>query len=76
MKTEKQIIDLLMDTLDYAYCDNCRYNDKKEIEKWHKENEGKYDADSPCEDCHRKYQQWALSKKVAKDLTRKILEII
>ena len=39
-------IDTMYDTFSYAYCDNCR-------------NYGDEDA---CEECHRKYQNWAISK--------------
>ena len=41
-------IDAIYETFCYAYCDNC--------EKAMDEN--------LCDDCHRKYQNWAASKKI------------
>ena len=45
-------IEAIYEEFDYAYCDNCDNNDKP------------FDYDNnPCEDCHRKYQNWAASRK-------------
>ena len=62
MKTEKEISDLIYETLDYMYCDNCRYN-TEEIE-----DEGDY----PCEDCYRKYNNWAVSRSTCDSLAQRI----
>lgn len=55
--TRNEISDLIYGRLDYAYCDNCRfqYGDTTSFdEDYH-----------PCEDCHRKEQNWAISKNEA-----------
>lgn len=44
---KQQAIDAIYNTFSYAYCNNC-------------ENNGK-DNDS-CDECHRKYQNWAASR--------------
>lgn len=36
----------------------------------------KYDDDSHCDDCHRKYMNWSLSEAEAKILAEKIYEEI
>lgn len=46
---EEKAVKILTDELCYAYCDNCR--NAMDIEN--------------CDDCHRKYQNWALSKDTA-----------
>lgn len=54
MMTQTEISDLIYKQLDYVYCDNCRF-----------ETEIPYSSDKyyhPCEDCHRKEQNWAISK--------------
>ena len=57
MKTKKEIIEILVDELCYAYCDNCG---------------NKMDEDL-CDGCHRKYQNWKLGKKAAEKIADKIL---
>ena len=52
-----ELIELLMDCLSYAYCDNCKYVD---------------DIDS-CDECHRKYQNWALGEQTATQIIDRIL---
>lgn len=29
-----------------------------------------------CDDCHRKYQNWSLSPKVAEEIVNKIMDVI
>lgn len=59
---KEKIIDILTTELSYSYCDNCKYNDYEQYE------------DRYCMDCHRKYQNWALSPGTAEDLADKILK--
>lgn len=41
-------IDVIYETFCYAYCDNCEKEMNEDL----------------CGDCHRKYQNWAASKKI------------
>lgn len=41
-------IDAIYETFCYAYCDNCEKEMNEDL----------------CGDCHRKYQNWAASKKI------------
>ena len=49
------IADTIYEKLSYMYCDNCRYN-MNPIDE--------YGTDH-CEDCHRKYNGWGVSKDTA-----------
>jgi len=62
-KTEEKMVNVLTDTLSYCYCDNCKYGD---YEKY---------GDRHCDDCHRKYTNWALSPEVAEEIVNKIIDI-
>lgn len=62
---KEKIVNILTSELSYCYCDNCKYSDDEQFE------EGKY-----CMDCHRKYQNWALSPGTAEELADKILKEI
>ena len=55
---EEKAIKILTDELCYAYCDNCA--NSINIEN--------------CDDCHRKYQNWALDKNTAADIVDKIIK--
>ena len=57
MKTAKEISDIIYESLGYAYCDNCR-------NAWDENN---------CDDCHRKYQNWAISREHCDHLAEKIV---
>lgn len=59
--TKEEASKLIYNELDYAYCDNCRNS----------ESEGYNDN---CDECHRKYNNWAVSKEVCDELAEKILE--
>ena len=50
-----KIADIIYTELSYVYCDNCRYNDNPV---------DRYDIDH-CENCHRKYNGWAVSRETA-----------
>lgn len=71
--TEKEqvIANLIYDDLNYMYCDNCRFSveisEEESIERF-----GYWG----CEDCHRKYNGWGISKSNAEYLAKKISEII
>lgn len=54
-----KIIELLMNELCYAYCDNCKGGELDE-------------PDNYCDDCHRKSQNWALAEHTAKELANTI----
>lgn len=58
---QKRISQIIYDSLDYMYCDNCRYN--SEIEE-----------ENSCEDCHRKYNGWAVSRSECNWLARAITD--
>lgn len=61
MDNKKRISDLIYNNLDYMYCDNCRYSTEM-------------DDDSPCENCHRKYNGWAVSRAEADRISELILK--
>ena len=61
MNNKEKIIDILTSELNYCYCDNCKYTDEQ--------YEYRY-----CMDCHRKYQNWALSPGTAEELADRILK--
>lgn len=53
-----EAVEIIGKELSSVYCDNCRYRNGT--------SEDEFDR---CEDCHRKYMQWAIDK----DFLRKIL---
>ena len=60
MNNKEKIINILINDLNYCYCDNCKYGD---WDKYH---------DKYCMECHRKYQNWSLSKETASRLADEI----
>ena len=58
MKTKEEIINILTDALCYAYCDNCGNGMDEDL----------------CGDCHRKYQNWKLSRDAAEKIADEILK--
>ena len=62
-KIEEKMVNILTDTLSYCYCDNCKYGD---YEKY---------GNNHCNDCHRKYVNWALSPETAEEIIEKIINI-
>lgn len=56
-----KIAQFIYDYLDWAYCDNCRYN---------------FEDSDKCDCCHRKSIHWELSKETAEVLADKIMDII
>lgn len=61
---KEKIVEILTTELSYCYCDNCKFES--------------YDSDEDiyCWECHRKYQNWALSPDTAALLADKILKEI
>jgi Zn-finger domain-containing protein len=55
--------ELIYNELCYAYCDNCRGNEKEIREK----------EPDFCECCNRKSQNWAVSKNTAEAIAKAIL---
>ena len=51
---------ILEEELNYAYCDNCKHDT----------------GDDECEDCHRKYQNWALGEDTAVNIAEKIAKAL
>lgn len=64
-KVEQKIADLIYNEVSYMYCDNCRCRSEiaKEDEQW------------GCDDCHRKYNGWGISKREAESIARKISQL-
>lgn len=61
---KEKIINILINELDYCYCDNCEYDD------WDKYQE------HYCDDCLRKYQNWRLSSNTVTEIAELILREI
>lgn len=55
---KEKAVKILTDELCYAYCDNCK--NSEDIEN--------------CDDCHRKYQNWALDKDTAAYIIDRIIK--
>ena len=70
--TEQEILisDFLYDEIAYCYCNNCKFAKMSESEA-----REEYDT-YPCENCHRKYMGWGISKetcdKLARDIVKKL----
>lgn len=58
-----KIVQFIYDYLDWAYCDNCRYNFEDE------------DSEK-CDCCYRKSIYWEISKETAEVLADGIMDII
>lgn len=56
-----EIAQIIYDYLDWAYCDNCRY-DSASPEK--------------CDYCHRKSISWEISKETAEVIADRIMEVV
>lgn len=59
MKTKEEIVNILLKELTCIYCYNCAFGN------------GDY---SRCEECHRKYMNWELSKEYAEVIAEQILK--
>lgn len=58
---KEKAVKILTDELCYAYCDNCKNSEINE-------NIGN------CDDCYRKYQNWALSEYTAAYIIDRIIK--
>lgn len=56
----EKAVKILTDKLNYAYCDNCWFAEDGTFKN--------------CDDCHRKYQNWALAKSTAEEIINEILK--
>lgn len=65
MNNKEAISNIIYETLDYMYCDNCR--SAFEID----ENDKKWG----CEFCYRKYNGWGISRAVSDALAEKIMRV-
>lgn len=65
MSKKESVSNLIYDYVDYMYCDNCRFN-----------HELMEESESACEDCHRKYNGWGISRGVADTISEKILKLL
>lgn len=58
-----KIADIIYNELDYMYCNNCRFDSEIKEE----------DTDCwGCEDCHRKYNGWGVSRAEAERIAEMI----
>lgn len=67
---KQAIADIIYNNLSYMYCNNCRFGFEISEEE-SKEKFGHW----VCEDCHRKYNGWGISKLVSNDLAKEIMKI-
>ena len=58
--TKQEISNLIYDTFDYIYCNNCRYADMNNF-YYH------------CEYCHRKSMIWSVARPVCDELAERII---
>lgn len=63
MQNKEKIIQILINDLDYCYCDNCKYSDYETYK------------DRFCDGCYRKYSNWALSSATAEEIADKIIQL-
>lgn len=61
-KAKETISNLIYDTFNYIYCDNCRYDDM-DNNYYH------------CEECHRKAMNWSVARSVCDDLAERIMNL-
>lgn len=64
---KKNIANIIYDELSYMYCDNCRYATEL-IEDPNTDI-------PPCDDCHRKSNNWGISMAEAERIATKIQHI-
>lgn len=67
-----EIANLLYNNLDYMYCNNCRFGKEISEEDCTEESGITYG----CEDCHRKYNGWGISKGVSLKLAKNIVDLL
>ena len=57
-----KIVQFIYNYLDWAYCDNCRYDNSEQ--------------NTNCEYCHRQCIDWEISKAAAEEIADGIMDII
>ena len=62
---EDNIVKIMKEELIRVYCYNCRHENNY-IDEY---------GNDPCENCHRKFQNWGLKEFTARKMAKKILEI-
>lgn len=74
-----KIAELLYEEISYCYCDNCGTPDLLREEEGLDPNPSDPEdltvGDLFCNGCYRKYSNWKLSRKTAKELAERILKI-
>lgn len=70
IEKKQMIAGFIYNKLNYMYCDNCRFDSEIDRKKYEELNG--YWA---CEDCHRKYNGWGISKAVADSLAKEIIKV-
>ena len=65
------ITTMIYENLHYMYCDNCRFGHEIKEDNCTEESGIRWG----CEDCHRKYNGWGISKAEASRLANQILEL-
>ena len=63
MQNKEKIIQILIDNLNYCYCDNCKYNDYETY------------GENFCDGCYIKYSNWILSPTAAEEIIDKIIQL-
>lgn len=61
----QKIAELLYEEIDYMYCNNCRFDSEireEDSDKW------------KCDECHRKYNGWGISKAESERIAKKIMK--
>lgn len=64
-KNAQTIADLLYEEIGYMYCDNCRFNSEikeEDTDEW------------GCDECHRKYNGWGISRAESERIAKKIVK--
>ena len=62
MNLMRDVSEEIYETLDHAYCDNCRHS---------------YGGDyRDCEECHREENQWQISVETTSRLVSRIMELV
>ena len=62
---QDDIANIIYNTLNYMYCDNCRFDSEIQED----------DSDEwCCDDCHRKYNGWGISMYTSNEIAKEILK--
>lgn len=61
-KNKKTISNLIYETFDSIYCDNCRHDNVGGVYYY-------------CDDCHRKAMNWSVARSACDDLAERIINL-